>query len=201
MTVSIALCVAPRVAVIVTLLYKPTVYVFTAKVAVVAPDGIVTLEGTVATAVLLLDSVTTAPAPGAGPFKVTVPVEEPPPRTEVGLKETEVSVAAVTVWVAVRVVPPYIAEMLTDVLAATGIVVTMNVAVVALAGMVTLVGAFATAVLLLESVTVAPPAGAGPLSVTVPVEELPPRTEVGLNETEESAAGVTVWIAVRVMPP
>ena len=50
---------------------------------------------------------------------------------------------------------------------------------------VTLEGTVAAVVLLLESVTVAPPAGAGPLSVTVPVEEFPPVTLVGFSESDE----------------
>ena len=83
-------------------------------------------------------------------------------------------------------------------MAATGAVVTLNVAVVAFGAMVTPAGTLAAAVLLLPSVTSAPPAGAGPFSVTVPVDELPPRTDVGLNETELSVAAVTVKVAVLV---
>lgn len=101
-----ALCVAPRTAVIVTFRFEVTVDVLTVKVDVVAPATMVTLVGTVATPVLLLERVTTAPAAGAGPFRVTVPVEVPPPFTEVGLKDTEDRVAAETVSTAVRVVPP-----------------------------------------------------------------------------------------------
>jgi len=79
-------------------------------------------------------------------------------------------------------------------------VVTVKVAVVEFAAIVTLAGTAAEAVLLLDSVTSAPPAGAGPLSVTVPVEGVPPRTEVGLSETEVRVAAVTVKLAVRVVP-
>jgi hypothetical protein len=68
-------------------------------------------------------------------------------------------------------------------------VLTVNVAVVAPAATVTLAGTLAAVVLLLESVTSAPPAGAGALSVTVPVEELPPVTLVGFTESEERATG------------
>ena len=79
--------------------------VVTVNVAVVAPAATVTLAGTCAAAVLLLVSVTTAPPTGAGLSNVTVPVEETPPNTDVGLRLTELRVAtgAVTVKVAVRV--------------------------------------------------------------------------------------------------
>jgi hypothetical protein len=95
--------------------------------------------------------------------------------------------------------------MVTVVEAETALVLTVNVALVAPAAIVTLDGTLATTVLLLESATCAPPAGAGPLSVTVPVEEFPPVTLVGLNVSEASvgaggAAGVTVSEADLVAP-
>ncbi len=79
--------------------------------------------------------------------------------------------------------------MLTVVDAATALVLTANVAVVAPAATVTLEGTVAATVLLLESATVAPPAGAAPLSVTVPVEEFPPVTLVGFTESAERETG------------
>ena len=81
--------------------------------------------------------------------------------------------------------------MATVVEAATVLVLTVKDAVVAPAATVTLEGTVAAAVLLLESATCAPPVGAGPLSVTVPVEEFPPVTLVGFTEIEErdAAAG------------
>ena len=86
-------------------------------------------------------------------------------------------------------------------MAATAVVATLNVAVVALGATVTLVGTAATALLVLLSVTSAPAAGAGPLSVTVPVEALPPRTDVGLNVRELRAAAVTIKVAAFVVVP
>ena len=79
-------------------------------------------------------------------------------------------------------------------------VCTVKVALVAPAGTVTLDGTLATDGLLLESDTTTPPLGAGALSVTVPVEELPPVTLDGLRLREESVGGVTVSEAVRVAP-
>jgi hypothetical protein len=73
-----ALLVPPYVPVIVADVDVETTLVVTANVAVVAPAVIVILPGTCAD-VLLLDNVTTTPAAGAIPFRVTVPVEGLPP--------------------------------------------------------------------------------------------------------------------------
>ena len=74
---------------------------------------------------------------------------------------------------------------MTGVTAATTLVLTVKVAPVAPAETVTLEGTLAAVVLLLESATCTPPAGAAPLKVTVPVEEFPPVTLVGFSEIEE----------------
>jgi hypothetical protein len=50
-------------------------------------------------------------------------------------------------------------------------------------------------VLLLVSPTTTPPEPAGPLKVTVPVDGLPEKTEVGFKVTETRVAGVTVRLA------
>ena len=84
--------------------------------------------------------------------------------------------------------------MVTGVDAATALVLTVKVVPVLPAATVTLAGALAAA-LLLDSVTSAPPVGAGPLSVTVPVEGVPPVTLAGLKLSEEAvgrAGGTTV---------
>ena len=92
------------------------------------------------------------------------------------------------------------AEIVAEALLATGLVVAVKVAVVAFAATVTLAGTWAAAVLLLVKVTTAPLAGARPLSVTVPVEEFPPTTEVGFRLTEFRTAAVTVNPAFCVTP-
>jgi|SRR6266478_4450262 len=97
--------------------------------------------------------------------------------------------------------------MVTVVDAVTALVLTVKVALVAPAATVTLEGTLAAAVLLLESATTAPPDGAAPLNVTVPVEDCtPPTTLVGFSVRDESvgaggAAGVTVREADLVAPP
>ncbi len=96
--------------------------------------------------------------------------------------------------------------MVTVVDAAAALVLTVNVALVAPAATATLEGTLA-APLLLESATVAPPAGAAPLNVTVPVEGcVPPITLAGFSVSEErvgggGAAGATVSEADLVTPP
>lgn len=73
--------------------------------------------------------------------------------------------------------------------------VTVKVAVVLPAAMVTVAGGRATDELLLPSVTTAPPLGAGPLRVTVPVDETPPSTAVGLRPRDDASGGFTVSVA------
>jgi hypothetical protein len=87
--------------------------------------------------------------------------------------------------------------MLASVEDATGVVVTLNVAVVPPAVTVTLCGVCAAAPSLAR-VTTAPPVGAGALRVTVPVDEVPPSTLVGLSVSETRVAGGAVTINVVV---
>lgn len=79
----------------------------------------------------------------------------------------------------------------------------MNVALVEAAGTVTLAGMVAAATLLLESGTIAPPAGAGPDNVAVPCAVLPPIRLVGINEIalKVTARELTVSEALLDTPP
>lgn len=93
-----------------------------------------------------------------------------------------------------------LAEILTEVVVVTVLVVTVKEALVAPAATDTLAGTCAAAALLVERVTSAPPAGADPFNLTVPVDEVPPITEVGPRVKELSLAAVTMKVAVRVVP-
>src|SRR5271166_612666 len=96
---------------------------------------------------------------------------------------------------AVCVPPLNVAEMVAVVVLATVVVVTLKVAVVAPAGTVTLAGTVAEA-LLLDKPTESPPVGAALPKVTVPVDEVPPVTEVGFSVTDETTGGFTVNVPV-----
>jgi hypothetical protein len=75
----------------------------------------------------------------------------------------------------------------------------VNVALVVPAATVTFAGVVEEA-LLSDSVTTAPPVGAGLFSVTVPVEEFPPNTVAGFMATVDIATGLIVSPAVPVEP-
>ena len=77
----------------------------------------------------------------------------------------------------------------------------MKVALVLPLDTVTLPTTLATEVLLLDNDTTIPPPGAGPSSVTLPVELLPPATVEGFRETDDSEGGLTVRIEDLVTPP
>jgi hypothetical protein len=100
----------------------------------------------------------------------------------------------------------YEAEIVAEVVKRTADVLTLKLVLLAPAGTITLEGTLA-APLLLESMTCAPPAGAGPLKVTVPVENCrPPITLEGFSVNEERVSGgggvgITVSEAVLVAPP
>jgi hypothetical protein len=93
-TVREAVCVKlPLDAEIVTGVELAEAMVVIWNAALVAPAATVTPGGTVAAEVLLLDRETIVPPLGAGPFRVTWPVEGFPPLTLVGLSVSEDGVA------------------------------------------------------------------------------------------------------------
>lgn len=98
------------------------------------------------------------------------------------------------------VVPLYDAVNVTGVLVATTEVVMVKVAWLAPAATRTDDGAVVIEVLLLLKLTVTPPAGALPFSLTVPVEGLPPASVAGLSVSELITTGSSVRTACLVTP-
>jgi len=185
-------------AVIVAVVLEATGVVEIVKVAVVAPEATVTEAGTVAEA-LLLERLATKPPEGAGLDSVTVPVLEEPPTTELGLRTSDEMVGAVMVRVAVLATELQVAVIVALVVEATAVVVIVKVAVVAPAATVTEAGTVAEPELLVRA-TVRPPVGAALVMVTVPVEEFPPTTEVGLTLSADEVGAVMVRLAVGEAP-
>ena len=167
----------------------------TVNVPVVAPAGIMSVDGTVAADVLLLVGVTVTPPAGAGPDKVTVAVTTvlELPTTVLGLIVSNVGTGAFTVKTVVNVTPPDEAVIVTGVSTVTGTVEIEKVAVVPPVITVTGVTRLARAGLLLFNVTTSPPDGGMAERVTVPVETRPPGSFAG--ETEIPARG-TVFTSV-----
>lgn len=161
--------------------------------------AIVTVAGTVAAPSELVVE-TTAPAGGALPFSVSVPVEEAPPPTAVGLNVTDESVAGVVAITTVLDTPASVAVIVDDLFAATPSVVTVNVAVVAFVATVTVAGTVAQVVSELERAIAKPVEPALPFKVMVPVTLLPPTTGLALSETEDGVAGCTVNVPLCVVP-
>lgn len=178
-----------------TVLSAVTDVVAIVKVALAWPDGTVTDLGTDATEVELLDRLTTTPPDVAGPFRVTVPVEFSPPVTPGGFRPRPISASWAILRVAVFVVEPSVAEIVAVIGLVTEFVVTVKVPVDEPAATVTLAGVCACG-LLEPRVTATPPLGAGPLSVTVPIEALPPTTVVGERDRPTKSGGVTVSVAL-----
>src|SRR5262249_40824680 len=92
--------------------------------------------------------------------------------------------ADVTVNVALALALFKVALITAEPLAVTALVVTVNEALLAPAGMTTLAGTVATAELLLANDTVTPPGGAAPLNETVAVDDEPPITVAGFSAND-----------------
>jgi len=110
-------------------------------------------------------------------------------------------VVADTVRFTFTVTPSKVADISGHAVTVTGVVDIVKFALVASAGTVTLAGTVATAGVLLESVTVIPPAGAGVARVTVPVEAVPPATEAGLKLRETRGECWNRPVGLQLAPP
>lgn len=145
-TLNDAVRVAPADPVIVTGVDDDTDDVVTVNVRLVLPAETVTLGGTVATGVLLLDSDTTVPPEGAALVSVTVPCALLPPATVAGLSEIAESAGVLVPDVTVSTAPQVVfrtAQIVACVVDEADVVLTLNVALVAPAGTVTVDGTVA----------------------------------------------------------
>lgn len=179
-TVRVADVVVSNNAVMVTDVLFPTAKVVTVKLAEVCPPGTVTIPGTVATARLLIASVTEIPPAGAGALKNTVPVALVPPRTLVGLMAIDCRSggafgSALTLIKIDLVTPPALAKTFPPVgKPLTGDVPIAKLVALFPSGIVTLAGTWMIDGLSVVRLTVPPPAGAGMTSATLARPEWPP---------------------------
>ena len=201
----------PRVAVMTALVAAGTDCVLTLKRALVLPAGTVTLDGTVAIEVLLLDRATTVPPEGALALSVTVPVELPPPVTLAGFKANDETVAVeapgLTVKFADTLAPPDWAKIGAVQVVVVLVVLTVKLALVLPAGTVTgfvgkITGRLHGEFIEVDSLTALPPDGAGEAMVMVPVALLPAVTLFGLRLMDVTAMpGVMVMLPCTVLFP
>jgi hypothetical protein len=171
----------------------------TAKVFVFVFAAIVTVAGTIAAPSELVVETIALPG-GALPLSVSVPVEEAPPPTVVGLNVTVVSAAGVAEIATVFDTPASVAVSVEDAFAATPSVVTVKVTLVAFVATVTDTGTVAQVVSELDSATAKPDEAAFPFKVSVPVTLLPPTTGLALRDTADRDAGCTVRMSLFVVP-
>jgi len=158
---------------------EPALRAETVKVADELPAGTLTLAGTLATLGLLLLRLTSMPPAGAGPESPTLPEKLEPALAALLLSARVASpagaagggAAGVAVSTACALDPLYEPLMFTSVDAVTDDVPIGNVVEVAPEPSVALAGTVTTDGFPLPSVTTTPGLGAGPLRVTVPVED------------------------------
>jgi len=126
---------------------------------------------------------------------VTVPSDVLPPTTVAGERAMEYRIGGSIVSNAEAVTLPTPDVTVATFRTETGEVVATKSTLSCPSGIVTVAGTRTSGVLLVTR-TVLPPLGAGPLSVTVPVVELPPATRFGLRVTEITPRGIRVRSAL-----
>jgi hypothetical protein len=158
------------------------------------PAGIVTEAGVVATDGVSLESQTTMPPVGAGPFSLTVPVEFFPPATLAGDKVTEETRDGLTVKESCLTDTPPLAVIVMGLGFRTAKVEMLKLALVSPAGTVTVAGTVATVVSLEARLMVMPPVYATAGNDTVPRTVAPFKT-LDDDKLKVESTGSTVTVA------
>lgn len=187
------LLTAPVVAVMLTFVSATIGTVVTGKDTFVAPAGTTTNAGTPAIPGDALTSETDKPPSGACPVNVTLPVIGAPPVALTGLNVTASTDAGLIVIKNVLKAPFRLAFQGTLVSAATTGSAAVKVAVLVPASTVTLDGATIPArpfVIL----TTQPPAGALPVSLMVPVTDVPPTGVLVGNASDNTRGAKTLRV-------
>jgi len=163
----------------VTVLFDATVLVPNVTVAVVPPAGMVTVDGAPERSAPFVGYVseTTAPPDAACDASVTISLPLVPPVSVWGEKLTDERYGGLIVNVVDTPAPASEAVIVDAVLDTTGVVVMVNVVDEAPAG--TTPGPTTTAALALLVTATVVAAAATPVSVTVPVDEVPPAAALG----------------------
>jgi hypothetical protein len=169
------------------------------KTAEVAPAGTVTEAGTAKTA-LLSERATTVPAAGAALLRVTVQLAKELEARDAGLHTRPVgTVGEVRLREKLTAVPESVAVMDAIASVVTADAVAGKTAEVDPAGTVTEAGT-PSAELLLESATMAPPAGADPVRVTVHVERPTPVMVLGSQPNADTPMVATGTMTTPLEP-
>lgn len=183
----------PSTAVILAVTGWVTVDVLTVNVADEAPLGTTTDFGGLA-ADRLLDVATLTPPCGAGPVRVTVPMQGAPPPRVVGFSCSWLNVGALIVKLAFTDEPTIFAVTRATELADTGPVLNLKTTDLAPAGMATDDGP-PQARTVEDRLTIVPPDGAADPIWTVPEQDDPPVNVEGLKESEASFGAWMVSVA------
>jgi hypothetical protein len=204
-TFNVAVFVTPdSVPEIVTVVFAVTFLCPIVNVTVDFPAGTVIVAGTVAAVVTELLRLTTLPPAGAGPESVIVPLTAVVelPFTVTGETEMESIVGERIVILELFELDPTVAVRVAVVVAVTDVVFTVNFPLGAPTAMLKLAGKLIALLTEPSFTTIEPLPDPGvALSVTTPLDVVPPVTLAGESVSVEIANGFRVRVADRAFPP
>lgn len=186
------------VALIVAVVFAVVADVWMETATEVFPAGTMAVEGTMAFAELE-PKLTVNPPVGAGEVRVKVATLAFPPFTVAGFSEMDFMVGANTVRDPLAELAPKSPVTVVAVLTGTAFVFTENVAVDLPAAIVTEAGVETDPEEDVSATFI--DAGAGPDKVIVPVDDVPPTTDAGLNVIVDTIGGLMTMFCEVEPPP